>query len=57
LKKSHEQWGLWCKAIKDWMMESRNEIAVWETEKEAESFRKNHTVHKDMYEVKNIYAK
>jgi len=57
LKKSHEQWGLWCKAIKDWMMESRDEIAVWETEKEAESFRKNHTVHEDMYEVKNIYDK
>lgn len=57
LKKSRDQWGLWCKASKDWMMESRNEIAVWETEKEAESFRKNHTVHKDMYEVKNIYDK
>ena len=35
-------------------MESRNEIAMWETEKEAESFRKNHTVHKDMYETRKI---
>ena len=27
---------------------------MWETEKEAESFRKNHTVHKDMYETRKI---
>ena len=50
----NKKWGLWCKTISDWMMESRTQIASWETEKEAESFRKNHTVHKEMYEVKKI---
>jgi hypothetical protein len=35
-------------------MESKNEIAVWKTEKDADSFRKNHTVHKDMYEARKI---
>ena len=48
------KWGLWCTEIEDWMMESKNEIAVWETEKDAESFRKNHTVHKDNYETRKI---
>jgi hypothetical protein len=48
------KWGLWCLTIEDWMMESKNEIAIWETEKDADSFRKNHTVHKDMYEARKI---
>ena len=56
-KISHNQWGLWCNAIDDWLMEDRETIAVWSTEKEADSYRKNHTVHKEMYEVRKINAK
>jgi hypothetical protein len=48
------KWGLWCLTIEDWMMESKNEIAVWETEKDADYFRKNHTVHKEAYEARKI---
>lgn len=54
LKKSHDQWGLWCKAINDWLMEDRKTIAVWSTEKEADSYRKNYTVHKEVYEARKI---
>jgi hypothetical protein len=53
-KTSHDQWGLWCNAIGDWLMEDRKTVAVWSTEKEADSYRKNHTVHKEMYEVRKI---
>jgi len=35
-------------------MEDRKTVAVWSTEKEADSYRKNHTVHKEMYEVRKI---
>lgn len=35
-------------------MEDRKTIASWSSEKEAESFRKNHTVHKDTYETRLI---
>ena len=49
-----ERWGLWCETIDGWLMENRKIIASWSTEKEAESFRKNHTVHKDMYKARII---
>ncbi len=34
------------------MMESRTEVALWELEKEADKWRRNHTVHPDNYETK-----
>ena len=35
-------------------MEDRKTIAVWSTEKEADSYRKNYTVHKEVYEARKI---
>jgi hypothetical protein len=46
------KYGLWCKTVKDWMMDSRTQVSLWESEKEADKWRRNHTVHPDNYETK-----
>ena len=48
------KYGLWCKNLKDWMMENKNDIAYWDSDKEADKWRRNHTVHPDSYEVKKL---
>ena len=48
------KYGLWCKNLKDWMMENKNDVAYWDSDKEADKWRRNHTVHPDSYEVKKL---
>jgi hypothetical protein len=46
-------WGLWVLSLDDWMMDGARK-AKWNSEKEADSWRRNHTVHPDHYVVKKI---
>lgn len=46
------KYGLWCIDAKCWMMETKTDVAVWESVKEADKWRRNHTVHPDYYQVK-----
>lgn len=48
------KYGLWCINSKCWMMESRHDIALWDSDKEADKWRRNHTVHPDNYLVKKV---
>jgi|688.fasta_scaffold40080_3 hypothetical protein len=49
------KYGIWCKGIKDWMVESKQDIALWDSEKEATKFMKDHLyIHKDTYEVRRF---
>ena len=35
-------------------MENKNDIAYWESDKEADKWRRSYTVHPDNYEVKKL---
>ena len=41
----------------DWLREVDKSIAVWESESEAEKWRKNHTVVPSKYSVKKVNKK
>ena len=47
-------YGIWATEIKSWLMESKDHIASWVTEKDADVYRRNHLVHPDMYVTKVI---
>jgi hypothetical protein len=53
--KEDKGYGLWRIEAKDWMYDNGvTGISTWATEQEAESFRKNHTVHPANYRAKKI---
>ena len=37
-------YGIWATEIKSWLMESKDHIASWVTEKDADVYRRNHLV-------------
>jgi hypothetical protein len=41
----------------DWMRESNRSISIWNSQKEADDWRKNHTVNPNKYEVKRVTPK
>jgi hypothetical protein len=41
----------------DWMRESDKTISIWESESEADSWRRNHTVFPNKYTVKRVTPK
>jgi len=41
----------------DWMRESDKSISIWDSKEEAESWRKNYTVHPSKYQVKLVSSK
>jgi hypothetical protein len=40
--------------INDWMRESDKSISIWESQEEADEWRKNHTVFPNKYTVKRV---
>jgi hypothetical protein len=38
----------------DWMRESDKSISIWESQKEADDWRRNHTVNPQRYDVKRV---
>jgi len=38
----------------DWMRESDKSISIWESQKEADDWRRNHTVNPQGYDVKRV---
>ena len=47
-------YGIWATEIKSWLMEDKDHIASWVTEKDADVYRRNHLVHPDIYVTKVI---
>jgi hypothetical protein len=41
----------------DWLRESDKSIAIWDTESEADKWRRNHTVNPSKYTVKKVNKK
>jgi hypothetical protein len=41
----------------DWMRESDRSISLWASQKEADDWRKNHTVNPNRYNVKKVTPK
>lgn len=41
----------------DWLRESDKSISIWPSEKEADRWRKNHTVNPNRYEVRKVTPK
>jgi hypothetical protein len=45
------------KGEEDWLRESSKDISTWESSKDADDWRKNHTVNPNGYEVRKVTPK